>query len=112
MSRLGTLLRETRERHGVSQRQLAIRAGTKQSTISRLERGLESPSFERFEALLLCLGERAELELRPLSHRADPEHLAEARSMPVGERLERALGWNEFAAEIAGQALEQELDRR
>lgn len=112
MSQLGTLLREARGRHGVSQRQLAIRAGTKQSTISRIERGVESPSFERFQALLLCLGERAEIELRPLSHRADPEHLAETRAIPVDERLERAFGWNEFAAEIAGQALEQELGRR
>lgn len=112
MSKLGTLLREARERHGVSQRQLAIRAGTKQSTISRIERGAESPSFERFEALLLCLGERAKVELRPLIHRADPDHLAETRAIPADERIERALGWNEFAAEIAGQALEQEIERR
>jgi transcriptional regulator with XRE-family HTH domain len=103
------VLREARERHGVTQRQLAIRAGTKQSTISRIERGDESPSFERFEQLLLCLGERPYLELRPLPHRADARHLAEVRELPIDERLERALGWNEFAAELAGQALEQEL---
>jgi transcriptional regulator with XRE-family HTH domain len=111
MTRLGIALREARVRHGVSQRQLAIRAGTKQSTISRIERGEESPSFERFEQLLLCLGERATLELRPLAHRADPRHLAEIRGLPIEERLERALGWNEFAGELAGEALEQEVQR-
>ncbi len=111
MTMLGTLLRQARERHSVSQRQLAIRAGTKQSTISRIERGDESPSFERFAQLLLCLGERVELELRPLEHRADPRHLEEVRAAPINERLERALAWNAFAAEVAGQALAQESRR-
>lgn len=111
MTKLGRLLREARERHGVSQRQLAIRAGTKQATISRIERGEESPSFARFEQLMLCLGERVELELRPLEHRADPRHLEDLRATPIDERLERALGWNEFAAEIAGQALARESGR-
>ncbi|MDP9227535.1 MAG: helix-turn-helix domain-containing protein, partial [Actinomycetota bacterium] len=40
----GQLLREARRRHGVSQKRLAIRAGTTQSAISRIEGDRVSPS--------------------------------------------------------------------
>lgn len=53
----GLLLREARERHGVTQAQLAIRAGTRQSAISRIESGRVSPTFETVHALLDLLGE-------------------------------------------------------
>ena len=48
----GQLLREARERHGLTQRQLAIRARTSQAAISRIERGLVSPTIETLEKLL------------------------------------------------------------
>lgn len=66
MSVLGEHVRAQRLRHGVSQRSLAIRARTTQAAISRIERGLESPSFERFTQLLLVLGERPVLTVKPL----------------------------------------------
>jgi transcriptional regulator with XRE-family HTH domain len=53
----GTLLREARRRHGVSQRQLAARAGTTQSAISRIEKDRISPSFQTLRELLYLLGE-------------------------------------------------------
>ena len=53
----GQLLREARERHGVSQKQLAMRASTTQSAISRIERGKVSPSVETLRELLYLLGE-------------------------------------------------------
>jgi transcriptional regulator with XRE-family HTH domain len=53
----GELLREARRRHGVSQAQLAIRAGTRQSAISRIESGRVSPTFETVHTLLDLLGE-------------------------------------------------------
>jgi transcriptional regulator with XRE-family HTH domain len=53
----GQLLREVRERHGVSQKQLAMRASTTQSAISRIERDKTSPSVETLRRLLFLLGE-------------------------------------------------------
>jgi transcriptional regulator with XRE-family HTH domain len=57
MSTPGQVLRDARRRHGVSQTQLAIRAGTRQSAISRIESGRISPTFETLHSLLDLLGE-------------------------------------------------------
>jgi transcriptional regulator with XRE-family HTH domain len=57
----GTLLRETRRRHGLSQKQLANRARTSQAAISRIGRGIVSPSVAPLERLLDLLGERLTL---------------------------------------------------
>jgi transcriptional regulator with XRE-family HTH domain len=53
----GQLLREARRRHGVTQAQLAIRASTTQSAISRIERDQVSPSVATLRELLHLLGE-------------------------------------------------------
>lgn len=53
----GELLRDARRRKGVSQQSLAIRAGTTQSAISRIERDRVSPSIETLRELLYLLGE-------------------------------------------------------
>lgn len=53
----GRLLREARVRHGVSQERLAIRAGTTQSAISRIEKERVSPTVQTLAELLHLLGE-------------------------------------------------------
>lgn len=53
----GELLKEARERHGVSQKRLAARASTTQSAISRIERDKVSPSVATLRELLYLLGE-------------------------------------------------------
>jgi transcriptional regulator with XRE-family HTH domain len=57
----GELLREARKRHGLSQERLAIRAGTTQSAISRIESGRVSPSVDTLWELFFVLGEDLEL---------------------------------------------------
>lgn len=57
----GTLIREARGRHGVSQELLARRARTTQKQISRIERGEISPSVATLSRLLAAMGERLEL---------------------------------------------------
>jgi transcriptional regulator with XRE-family HTH domain len=91
------LLREARTRQNISQRQLALRAGTSQDAISRIERGVESPTIERLGHLLMVLGERLELDTRPPAER----HVA---SSSPRERLREAASWNLVAGklEIAG----------
>jgi transcriptional regulator with XRE-family HTH domain len=93
------LLREARARHGVSQRRLALRARTSQDAISRIERGVESPTLERLNHLLTALGERLELDSVP---RVEAD--GEVARLTVRERLREAASWNLVASklEIAG----------
>lgn len=93
------LLREARARNGISQRQLALRARTSQDAISRIERGVESPTLERLSHLLRMLGEGLELNPIPLV-----EVGAEVARLTARERLREAASWNLVATklEIAG----------
>lgn len=52
----GELLRLAREEAGLSQTQLAARAQTKQSAISRLECGIVSPTVETLARLIEATG--------------------------------------------------------
>jgi transcriptional regulator with XRE-family HTH domain len=100
----GRLLRRRRQAHGLSQRELALRAGTRQATISRIENGHEVPTVQRLDQLLTALGERLELSAIPL----DPERSTadvqgdQARSMTA--RLEDGFALAQFASQLAGSA--------
>ena len=56
MPSAAALLREARTRAGLSQRELAKRAGTAQSVVARIERGQTSPTWETLERLLAAAG--------------------------------------------------------
>ena len=98
---VGSVLREAREQQGLSQRRLALRAGTSQDAISRIERGVEAPTLERFGQLLLALGCRPVLSVEPLEGRLPQSELAAAGAMSPGERLSEASSWNRIAARLA-----------
>jgi transcriptional regulator with XRE-family HTH domain len=103
-SSLGVLLRQRREHHHLTQRELALRAGTSQDAISRIERGAESPTFERFRDLLTVMGERPVVQVEPLLPKIDRDRLAGNRAMSARERLRESASWNLVATrlEIAG----------
>jgi transcriptional regulator with XRE-family HTH domain len=100
----GTLIRATRERHGLTQAQLALRAGTSQNAVSRLERDEISPSLDTVGRLLAAMGEQLELGVRRIDVGVDADHLADAMAQTMSERLERSLAWNRFAGEVTGVA--------
>jgi transcriptional regulator with XRE-family HTH domain len=100
MAELGTTLRTARERGGVSQRALARRSGIAQSSISRVERGAESPSFERFAYLLSCLGLKPTVDLEPIPYRGDRDLLLDQLRRSPSERLAGALNNAQFAREL------------
>jgi transcriptional regulator with XRE-family HTH domain len=52
----GDLLREARLRAGLTQQQLATRAGTSQSAVARWESGAVQPSLERLRELVRACG--------------------------------------------------------
>lgn len=63
---VGKLLREARERAGVSQRRLAVLASTSQPAIAALESGRVSPTVRTLEHLLAACGLQARVRLEPL----------------------------------------------
>jgi transcriptional regulator with XRE-family HTH domain len=84
----GQLLREARERHGVSQKRLAMRASTTQSAISRIERDRVSPSVETLRELLYLLGEDLTLGAEERDFGIDRTLNAEALRRSPTERLD------------------------
>jgi transcriptional regulator with XRE-family HTH domain len=87
----GTLLREARERHGVSQKRLAMRASTTQSAISRIERDRVSPSVETLRELLYLLGEDLTLGAEGRDFGIDRTLNAERLKGSPSERIEYGL---------------------
>jgi transcriptional regulator with XRE-family HTH domain len=79
------LLRAARDRAGLSQRELAQRAGTSQAMVARIEGGRQSPSVATLERLVRACG----LELRVETGGDDAAPLAAA----TGERRSRLLVW-------------------
>jgi len=98
---LARLLREAREQQGLSQRRLALRAGTSQDAISRIERGVEAPTLERFAQLMLVLGLQPVLSIESLESPVPPSELAVGGGMAPRERLREAMSWNLVASRLA-----------
>jgi transcriptional regulator with XRE-family HTH domain len=98
---VGSVLRQAREQQGLSQRRLALRAGTSQDAISRIERGAEAPTLERLAQLLLALGCRTVLDVEPLEGRVARSELASSDALSAGERLREASSWNRIASQLA-----------
>src|SRR5882762_4799420 len=99
--KIGGVLREAREQQGLSQRRLALRAGTSQDAISRIERGAEAPTLERLGQLLLALGRRPVLSIEPLEGPVPQSELAASGAMSPSGRLSEASSWNRMAAQLA-----------
>jgi transcriptional regulator with XRE-family HTH domain len=98
----GALLRDARRRHGVSQKRLAIRAGTTQSAISRIEKDRVSPSVETLRELLFLLGEDLVLAANPRDSGVDITLNEEARKASPARRVERGLAFSDFVRQNRG----------
>lgn len=95
-----TLMRQARERAGLTQRGLAKRAGTAQSVVARIEGGQTSPSLSTLTQLLAAAGFelRADLEVRAV---LDPGALADVErilSLSAEERLNEVRNVSRFVA--------------
>jgi transcriptional regulator with XRE-family HTH domain len=95
------LIRQARRRHRLTQGRLALRAGTDQAAISRIERGEVSPRIQTVERLLAAMGETLLIGAEPFERHHDPVHLAALRQRTPAERLELASSWNRLAGRLS-----------
>ena len=89
----GELLRDVRRRHGLTQRQLAARARTSQAAISRIERGLVSPSVATLGTLLDLMGEELVLGAEPIDYGHDRTLLELNLQISPERRIARQASW-------------------
>jgi transcriptional regulator with XRE-family HTH domain len=87
-----------RRRAGLSQRELARRSGVPQPSISRIERGLGSPTVDTLERLLRACGMELEPVDRPGEHDVDRTLIWEQLRMSDSARARWAdVAWNRLA---------------
>ena len=98
----GQLLRESRQRHGLTQKQIAIRARTSQAAISRIERGLVSPTVETLQKLLAMVNEELVLDARAIDWGHDLTLNRSSLALSVGERIANAESFDDFARALRG----------
>jgi transcriptional regulator with XRE-family HTH domain len=98
----GTLLREARRRHGLTQGQLAARARTSQAAISRIERGLVSPSVAMLARLLDLMGEELVLDAEPIDYGHDRTLIQENLKRTPEERIDYMASFANFVRELQG----------
>ena len=106
------LIREARRRAQLLQGELAVRAGTSQSAVARLERGISSPTVATLQRLVGAAGFDLRLELVP---KAAHDPLVEAYKRDVDrtllrENLRRSIDDRLRSLEDA-KAFGRELDR-
>ncbi len=99
----GSLLRDARARHRLSQQALAGRARTTQKQVSRIENDEISPSVRTLERLLAVMGERLEIRAvaGPRDNRSDAEVLADAQALTGSERVAAAAALSHTLTAVA-----------
>ena len=95
------MLREARQRHGLSQERLAIRAGTTQSAISRIEQERGSPTIRTLEELLHMMGEDLVLTSEARDSGIDRTQVTERLRMGEGERLDYGVAFADQVIEMS-----------
>lgn len=96
----GNLIREARLRAGMTQAELASRAGTAASAVSRWERDQAAPSLETVRALVRATGNELSLGIAP----ADDHDLALIRRCLSREPAARLAGLVEVVRTLRSMA--------
>jgi transcriptional regulator with XRE-family HTH domain len=91
------LVREARKRAGLTQAELAARAGTTQSAIARVESGAVSPSLEHLTELVRAAGFDVDVRLVPYDDH-DVTMALRNRLLTPEQRLDNMLAFQGFAA--------------
>jgi transcriptional regulator with XRE-family HTH domain len=100
----GQVVRDARRRHGLTQAQLAARARTSQAAVSRIERGLVSPSVTMLARLLDLMGEELTLDARPIDYGIDKTLIRENLKRTPEERVDFMVSFSNFVRELESAA--------
>lgn len=86
-----TLLREARMHAGLTQRQVAHRAGVSQPVVAAYESGRRQPTLPMLRKLLAASGHTVEIGLRPSRTLPDPDRAGRVlvQVLELAERLPR-----------------------
>jgi transcriptional regulator with XRE-family HTH domain len=87
MSRASSLVRDARAQEGLTQADLARRAGTTQSVIARIETPGSNPTLASLEAVLGAMNRKLELGPRPVLPDVDEGQIIEHLRMTPAQRL-------------------------
>jgi transcriptional regulator with XRE-family HTH domain len=98
----GTTLQAARARAGLSQRQLAQRAGTTQSVVARIELGETSPTWQTLTRLLAAAGFELDtrISVRPVAGSHMLDDVARILSLTPEERLREVANASRFASAV------------
>ncbi len=92
------LVREARRRAGLTQRELADRAGTTQSAIARVESGRVDPGFETVRRLMRLSGFNLLVALDPYDD-SDLWQASRRLKLTPEERFDASIGFARLAAD-------------
>ena len=109
-------VREARKRAGLTQAELAARAGTTQSAIARIESGAVSPSLAHLTDLVQAAGFDIDVRLVPYDDH-DLTMALRNRTLTPEQRLESMLAFQRFAqtgreAMLAAKAADAQTGKR
>ncbi len=100
----GRLVRQARKRHWLTQEQLAARARTSQAAISRIERGLVSPTVDTLATLLDLMHEELVLEASEQDYGFDRTLYKRILEMTPADRIDNAVALASFVERTRGAA--------
>ena len=90
MSAAATLIRQTRVRSGLTQRELAERLGKAQATIAKLEREGANPTLATLDEAMRATGHRLELRAVPVKAEVDEQQIVDQLRMTPAERAKQS----------------------
>lgn len=96
----GPLIREARQRAGLTQSQLASRLGIAQPAVARLERADANPTFTTLADALAATGHSLVLRRRPGGSGVDEAQIIERLKLTPSERVETFLASHRNLARV------------
>ena len=96
------LVKKVRESSGLTQRELAVQAGTAQSVVARIELGVTDPTWHTLTGIIGAAGYelRPELRRKPVLDESELDDIPRILSLTPEERLLEVARLSQFMAEV------------